>query len=81
MSKIVTADGEEATVTHGLWSSANEELMDKLNRYFNAEAYSPHGGSPESLDDHLATKAVEALGGEVTERVPLWYKYVPGRVY
>ena len=36
MSKIVTADGEEATVTHGLWSSANDELMDELNRYFGA---------------------------------------------
>lgn len=81
MSKIVTPNGDEATVTSGVWTSDNKELMERLNKEFNADMLSPHGGSPEALDDHLASKAVDRLGGLVTERVPLRYKYVAGRVY
>lgn len=81
MSKIVTLNGDDATVTKGVWTSDNQELMERLNRDFNSEIFSPHGGSPESLDDHLASKAVDKLGGLVTERVPLRYKYVEGRIY
>ena len=81
MSKIVTPHGDEATVTNGVWASDNVELMYRLNEEVNAETFSPHGGSPESLDDHLAAKAVEKIGGVLTERAPLRYKYVQGRVY
>lgn len=81
MSKIVTINGDEATVTDGVWTSTNKELMDRLNGEFTAEIYCPHGGSPESSDDHLAMKAVETVGGAIVERVPLRYKYVEDRVY
>ena len=81
ISKIVTDEGDEATATNGVWTSSNNELMNKLNSEFNSESFSPHGGSPESLDDHLAMEAAKAIGGRVTENVPLQYKYVQGRVY
>lgn len=67
-----------ATVSGGVWSSADADLLEMIRQIDTAPAIT---GSAVSLDHALARYVAEYLGVEMTEGEPFTDPPVYGRVY